>query len=201
MKIKHNFQKIFNNLSRPILMIDRDYKIAVINKVACTQQNLSQEKMIGRYCYEATHHNDTPCWECEALVCPVKAVFETGKRAHTIHKHSHNKHVVVEEIVAVPLEEDNGSINYVIEEFEDITELLGLRGNILSICSSCKKICDYEGNWHRVENYFHIHTGADFSHGLCSDCMHRLYPEIADEMEETLEELDEDSRSSMNKEN
>lgn len=52
-----------------------------------------------------------------------------------------------------------------------------LRG-LLPICSSCKKIRDDNGYWTQLERYLHVHTDADFSHGMCPDCMEKLYPEF-----------------------
>lgn len=52
-----------------------------------------------------------------------------------------------------------------------------LRG-IVPICASCKKIRDDKGYWNQLEVYVRDHTEADFSHGICPDCMTRLYPEI-----------------------
>lgn len=47
---------------------------------------------------------------------------------------------------------------------------------ILPICSSCKKIRDDHGDWKPVESYIQSRTNAEFSHGICPDCMERLYP-------------------------
>ena len=41
-----------------------------------------------------------------------------------------------------------------------------LRG-LLPICSSCKKIRDDQGYWTQLETYIHLHSEADFTHGLC----------------------------------
>ena len=49
---------------------------------------------------------------------------------------------------------------------------------LLPICSSCKKIRDDHGYWRKVEEYLKDHSGMRFSHGLCPDCMDRLYPGI-----------------------
>ncbi len=54
----------------------------------------------------------------------------------------------------------------------DVKTLHGL----LPICSGCKKIRDDTGYWNDLENYVRDHTEADFSHGLCPDCMKELYP-------------------------
>lgn len=43
--------------------------------------------------------------------------------------------------------------------------------DILPICSYCRKIRDDEDYWHTVEGYISTHTGSQFSHGICPDCM------------------------------
>ena len=53
-----------------------------------------------------------------------------------------------------------------------------LRG-IIPICSNCKKIRDDAGYWNQVEIYVRDHTEAEFSHGMCPDCIAQLYPEFA----------------------
>ncbi len=58
-----------------------------------------------------------------------------------------------------------------------LAEITTLQG-IVPICSSCKKIRDDGGYWEQVENYVARHTGAQFSHGVCPDCMKRLYPDF-----------------------
>jgi hypothetical protein len=49
---------------------------------------------------------------------------------------------------------------------------------LLPICASCKRIRDDQGYWSQIESYLRRHTEADFSHGLCPDCVVRLYPEL-----------------------
>ncbi len=57
-----------------------------------------------------------------------------------------------------------------------LTEVKTLSG-LLPICSSCKKIRDDNGYWNEVENYIRRHSEAEFSHGICPDCMRKLYPD------------------------
>lgn len=52
---------------------------------------------------------------------------------------------------------------------------------LLPICSSCKKIRDDKGYWNQIENYIKKHSDADFSHGLCPDCIKKLYPDVIDD--------------------
>lgn len=59
-----------------------------------------------------------------------------------------------------------------------LAEVRTLRG-IVPICACCKKIRDDKGYWNQVENYLHDHSHAEFSHGICPDCMEKLYPGLA----------------------
>jgi len=68
--------------------------------------------------------------------------------------------------------------NLILLILEDIGEIVKLR-KLIPICASCKKIRDDKNFWNEVEKYF-SETGAfDFSHGICPDCVIKLYPEYA----------------------
>lgn len=56
---------------------------------------------------------------------------------------------------------------------------------LLPICSHCKKIRDDQGEWQVLEQYIAGHSEADFSHGLCPECVARYYPEVAERLEAT----------------
>jgi hypothetical protein len=60
---------------------------------------------------------------------------------------------------------------------------------LLPICASCKKIRDDAGYWHQVEVYIQNHSEADFSHGVCPDCIQTLYPELFQEIIDRKEEI------------
>ncbi len=59
-----------------------------------------------------------------------------------------------------------------------LQEVKTLRG-ILPTCSYCKDIRDEEGNWHQLEAYIQQHSEAQFSHGICSSCLEKHFPEMA----------------------
>lgn len=52
---------------------------------------------------------------------------------------------------------------------------------IIPICSFCKKIRNDKGYWDQVEEYIRKHSQAEFSHGICPECMRTHYPEYDDE--------------------
>ena len=57
---------------------------------------------------------------------------------------------------------------------QDVKTLSGL----LPICSSCKKIRKDDSTWQSIEDYIASHSEANFTHGICPECAHRLYPEL-----------------------
>ncbi len=60
-----------------------------------------------------------------------------------------------------------------------LAEVKTLSG-IIPICANCKKVRDDKGYWEQVESYVSQHTHAQFSHGVCPDCVEKLYPEQAE---------------------
>ncbi len=49
-------------------------------------------------------------------------------------------------------------------------------GGLLPICLNCKNIRDESNSWVRIEDYIADRSEADFTHGMCPDCMRKLYP-------------------------
>lgn len=60
-----------------------------------------------------------------------------------------------------------------------LSEIKTLHG-IIPICANCKKIRDDQGFWHQMESYITKRTEANFSHGICPECVRRLYPGLGD---------------------
>ena len=50
---------------------------------------------------------------------------------------------------------------------------------LFPVCSFCKKIRS-EDQWNPIEQYITSHSEADFSHGLCPECLKANYGDIVD---------------------
>jgi CheY-like chemotaxis protein len=61
------------------------------------------------------------------------------------------------------------------ERKRKMAELKALEG-LLHICSFCKRIKDTDGSWRSVEAYIEKHTRAQFTHGICPDCLSQYVP-------------------------
>ncbi len=68
-----------------------------------------------------------------------------------------------------------GEINFVTALPKRVAHVKALMG-LLSICTSCKKIKDDQGCWTQLEIYIRDHSEAEFSHGLCPECVKKFYP-------------------------
>jgi PAS domain S-box-containing protein len=67
-----------------------------------------------------------------------------------------------------------------IKELQDALSNIKVLRGLLPICANCKKVRDDKGYWQDVTDYIREHTEADFTHGICPDCMEKLYPEFID---------------------
>jgi sigma-B regulation protein RsbU (phosphoserine phosphatase) len=65
------------------------------------------------------------------------------------------------------------------QELSDaLAQVKQLKG-LLPICMFCKKIRKDDNYWQQVEEYVADHTEADFSHGICPECLEKYYPDFA----------------------
>lgn len=60
------------------------------------------------------------------------------------------------------------------EALAKVKQLSGL----LPICASCKKVRDDDGYWQQVEVYISRHSEAEFTHGMCPECIEKWYPNL-----------------------
>ena len=57
----------------------------------------------------------------------------------------------------------------------DSLEKIKTLEGIMPICCICKKIRDDEGYWEQIEAYISNRSQAQFSHGICPDCLKKHY--------------------------
>lgn len=54
---------------------------------------------------------------------------------------------------------------------------------LLPICAWCKRIRDDHGYWTKLETYLQSRTEADFTHGICPECLEQARPKTAKKSE------------------
>lgn len=75
-------------------------------------------------------------------------------------------------------EEERERIKLIRDLSDALADVKTLSG-LLPMCASCKKIRDDSGYWQQVETYIKQHSNADFTHGICPECVQRLYPDFS----------------------
>lgn len=76
----------------------------------------------------------------------------------------------------------------VIAELQTALREIKTLSGLLPICAWCKKVRDDKGYWTMVEVWVAQHTDAQFTHGICPDCLKEV-------SRETFERLDQEQKS------
>ena len=75
------------------------------------------------------------------------------------------------------------SLIVIILSYLSQTKQVKMLKGLIPICSKCKKVRDDKGYWSQVETYIHEHSLADFSHGLCPECLTEIYSDFENQTE------------------
>lgn len=116
-------QGVINGVTDPIIVVDADFRVKLCNHSArdfFANSNLSCKE--EPLCYRRLYGLDSTC-DQHGHSCPLVEVMESGKPVTVEHKHLvAGGEVKVYELLASPLQSDDGSISGIIERFRDITE-------------------------------------------------------------------------------
>ncbi|MFA7633051.1 MAG: sigma 54-interacting transcriptional regulator [Thiohalomonadaceae bacterium] len=111
---KPSCEQIINILPDPFVVIDRNYRIMAANAQYRKHYGLNPgEDVVGRFCYEVSHHSETPCSQ-HGEHCPLEIVFNTAQPTQVMHIHydQHGREEYVQ-LQSTPLFDDNGKVLYV----------------------------------------------------------------------------------------
>jgi PAS domain S-box-containing protein len=162
----------------PFVAISVNGEITDINEATIKATGVSREEMIG------TDFSDY-FTDSQKAREGYEEVFREGtvKNYELTIKHANGSLMYVLYNASVYRDQD-GEIAGIFAAARDITylkeEIKVLQG-ILPICSRCKKIRNDENYWEQIESYIRDHSEAQFSHGICPDCVKELYPELDNE--------------------
>lgn len=88
-----------------------------------------------------------------------------------------NAHLTIRQLQQ-DLTEKNAELRAKNEQLQQALDHVKRLGGLLPICANCKKIRDDQGYWQDVAIYIRDHSEADFTHGICPDCIQKLYPDF-----------------------
>lgn len=116
--------------------------------------------------------------EAQRLQAEHGRLVEAQERLERAYLEIHESYEVLEDEIEQRKRTELEKQSLIDDLLAAAAEVRRLHG-LLPICSSCKKIRDDGGYWKQLEEYFHTHSDVVFSHGMCPECLERLYPEDA----------------------
>jgi PAS domain-containing protein len=185
------YRIVLDAIPFPVFVVEDDMRIVDFNAAASKMLAQERELVISRRAGEALHclhSTETPegcgrapfCQDC-IIRNSVNESLRGRKRIHQkvrmdiIRQGESTEALFL--VTTVPCDYKERKLVLVI--LEDISELLVL-SSILPICANCKKINIDRKYWESVESYLKTHLEISFSHGLCPECVRKLYPEHSD---------------------
>lgn len=117
---KPSCEQLINILPDPFVIIDRNYTIIAANNTYRKHYQNNGNKLIGRRCYEVSHHSSEPCSK-HGEHCPLEEVFANGQRTQVMHIHYdiHGKEEYVQ-LQATPIMDAEGEIMFMGEYIQTI---------------------------------------------------------------------------------
>jgi two-component system, NtrC family, response regulator HydG len=105
-------------LPEPHILFDRQYRIIAAN-AAYRRQFSPHAAVVGRTCYEVSHHFSLPCDQAGES-CPLTRSRESGQRERLLHLHHTPQGEAYVNIELVPLRDAQGAQSYFIEKMEPL---------------------------------------------------------------------------------
>jgi len=192
---EENFRVIFKNNSSAIAIIDPDTTITLVNDAFCQMVGYTKEEAVGMSWIQnilpedldrLKEYNDQVLSNSPELPdkCEFHFYHKNGELRQAMMSGSmmQGRRKMISSFIDITerkqAEAEREKLFIKLQEaFAEVRTLSGL----LPICSSCKKIRDDQGYWNVLEAYLTKHSEAQFTHGICPDCMVKLYPEISND--------------------
>jgi PAS domain S-box-containing protein len=173
-------------------LVDRGYRYLFMNDKHLSRFGLPLERIIGRLYRE--FHSETSTRE---FIEKVEHVFETGTSIQNEYRSERDGRYFLrtfspvkdkEAITTIAVTVASKDISerkqaeeererLILELTDALSRIRALSG-LLPICAACKKIRNDKGYWEQLETYISDRSDADFSHGICPECLKILYPKF-----------------------
>ena len=110
------FYALVNAIPDSLVLLTPDFKAVWVNRAyaAKTGKDLEPSSFIGQVCYEGLHGRQSPCDGC-----PAPLSFSSGEPASSIISTERGR---VLEVRTIPIKDENGAVNKLINVTRDITE-------------------------------------------------------------------------------
>lgn len=183
-------RRLLDAVPLAILVVDEELRILDFNAAAALMVNGEMRAIIRRRGGEALqciHSTDVPggcgkgpfCQDCiirDSVTAAIRKQELTRREGRVELVVGAATREIQMLVTAAPFALEGQTRAMLI--LEDVSGMVPLRG-LLPMCSRCKNIRDDQQHWHSLEDYLSQHANIQFTHGLCPECAHALFPEFA----------------------
>lgn len=109
----HELASFLEGMAEPRIVMDDNYRIVAAN-AAYTREFGGGQAVVGRRCFEVSHHFNAPC-DQSGESCPLQGGRKDGRSRRVLHLHQTprgEEHVDVE---TTPVRDESGRIRYYVE--------------------------------------------------------------------------------------
>lgn len=112
----------------------------------------------------------------------IRKLYDMGFREGKLMDMIHCDHIISKKVIIgidnTRITFDSKLTNSIKVRLLKTAKPLKILMGLLPICANCKQIRDDNGRWRQIEEYIHVHSEADFTHGICPGCVDTLYPSL-----------------------
>jgi PAS domain S-box-containing protein len=203
---ERRIREITASLGEGLFVLDRAGALSFMNPEAERLLGWTESEVLGKRLHDVIHNRKADLGALSFEECVITRAAATGSRLSSSEEVfvARDGTVLPVAVIASPITE-GGAVVGSVTAFRDIREvkrteaeresliaklqdalaaIRTLQGT-LPICSNCKRIRNDLGAWQQLESYISEHSDAMFSHGLCAECLRKMYPEFAEEAGQT----------------
>ena len=112
-------QKVFDSISEPILMLNGDMSIVMLNRAATSYYRIDRhDEVMGRACYDVTHGRSAPCDGCRV----PEYLSKSDRESFSFERPGLFDPALLEQVAVYPLREGTEEETATILRITDITE-------------------------------------------------------------------------------
>jgi PAS domain S-box-containing protein len=184
---EEKYRSVVESTDDSVYLLDRSSRYLYMNRKHKARMGFSGDEYIGRPYGDFHSSEDT-----KELFREIDEVFETDEPAQREHRSLRDEKYFLRTLS--PVKGHDGKIlavNVVSKEItglkqmererekligelrEALAKIKTLKG-LIPICAWCKKVRDDKGYWNEIEAYVREHSDADFTHGICPECLKDL---------------------------
>ncbi len=115
-KSKTMLQAVFDGISDPLVLMNKDMTVAMLNKAALEYYRVGSKDVFDQPCYKTFKERENPCGECEIPI----AVMES--RSMTFERKGFMDHDKIEQVVVYPIGENDSNAGSAVVHISDITQ-------------------------------------------------------------------------------